>query len=120
MPYKLQTTLPAVNGGADYALLANKADFFPLENGKRISNTSAGIKLTLALQNMQLSQLTVKFDHDPIPNITNEQIQAALSQGKFLWVQIPDCDVSLFSGSNGGGIGMTAIGQTAKIVSLKE
>ena len=34
-----------------------------------------------------------------------------------LFVQIPDCAVSLFS-SNGSGIGMTATAQTAQIVTL--
>lgn len=36
---------------------------------------------------------------------------------KPLFVQIPDCAVSLFS-SNGSGIGMTATAQTAQIVTL--
>lgn len=117
MPYKLEVDLPAVNGAADFAPLVSKTDVFPYENGKRTSDVRIGVKLTLALQNARLSTLTVKFDHDPIPKITDEQIEAACSECKFIFVQIPDCIVNLFS-SNGGGIGMTATAQTAQIVTL--
>lgn len=117
MPYKLNVDLPAVNGGIDYALLVGKADVFPYENGKRLSDMRTGVKLTLALQGAGLSTMAVKFDHDPLPRIANEQIEAACAECKFLLVQIPDCIVNLYS-SNGGGIGMTATAQTAQIVTL--
>ncbi len=117
MPYKLEVDLSAVNGGADFALLVSKTDVFPYENGKRTSEMRIGVKLTLALQNARLSTLTVKFDHDPLPKITDEEIETACSECKFIFAQIPDCVVNLFS-SSGGGIGMTATAQTAQIVTL--
>ena len=45
------------------------------------------------------------------------EIEEAVMNCKPLFVQIPDCAVSLFS-SNGSGIGMTATAQTAQIVTL--
>ena len=117
MPYKLEVDLPAVNGGVDYALLVGKADIFAYESGKRTSDVRIGVKAMLALQNAQLSPLTVKFDHDPLPKITSEEIDTACSECKFIFVQIPDCAVNLFS-SSGGGIGMTATAQTAQVVTL--
>lgn len=114
--YKLQPNLSAVNG-ADFALLVGKSDIFPFENGKCTSDTRIGVKLTLVLQNSRLSTLMVKFDHDPLPKITDEQIETACSECKFIFVQIPDCIVNLFSSSS-GGIGKTASAQTAQIVTL--
>ena len=118
MPYKLEVDLSSVNG-VDYALLVGKSDVFPYENGKRTSDVRVGVKLTIALQGSRLSTLTVKFDHDPLPKITDEQILTACVECKFLFVQIPDCVVNLFSNS-GGGIGMTATAQTAQIVNLNK
>lgn len=117
MPYKLEVDLPAVNAGADYAILVGKSDVLPYENGKRISEVRTGVKLTLALQGSRLSTVSVKFDHDPLPKISDEEIEAACSECKFLFVQIPDCVVNLFSSSS-GGIGMTATAETAQIVTL--
>ena len=45
------------------------------------------------------------------------EIEEAVMNCMPLFVQIPDCAVSLFS-SNGSGIGMTAAAQTAQIVTL--
>ena len=108
MPYKLNVDLPAVNAGYDYAVLTGKADIFPYEDGR---------KLTLALQGARLAPLTVKYDHDPLTNVSDGEIEEAVMNCKPLFVQIPDCAVSLFS-SNGSGIGMTATAQTAQIVTL--
>jgi len=115
MPYKLNVDLPAVNAGYDYAVLTGKADIFPYEDGRKLS-ARTGVKLTLALQGARLAPLTVKFDHDPL-KVTDEEIEEAVMNCKPLFVQIPDCAVSLFS-SNGSGIGMTATAQTAQIVTL--
>lgn len=118
MPYKLEVDLPAVNQGLDFALLVGKSDVFPYENGKRLSNVREGVKLTVALQGARLSPLSIKFNHDPLPNLTDEQIETACLECNFIYVQIPDCIVNLYSSSS-GGIGMTATAQTAKIVTLK-
>lgn len=118
MPYKLNVDLPAVNAGYDYAVLTGKTDIFPYEDGKKLSDVRTGVKLTLALQGARLAPLTIKFDHDPLPNLTDEQIETACLGGRFIYLQIPDCIVNLYSSSS-GGIGMTATAQTAKIVTLK-
>lgn len=115
MPYKLNVDLTAVNG-RDFAILTGKSDIFPYEDGKKLS-ARTGVKLTLALQGARLAPLTVKFDHDPLPKVTDEEIEEAVMNCQPLFVQIPDCAVSLFS-SNGSGIGMTATAQTAQIVTL--
>lgn len=118
MPYKINVDLPSVNGNADYAVITGKDDIFPFENGKR-SETRTGVKLTLALQKSRLTPLVVKFDHDPLPKVSDEQIKAATENCKFMFVQVPDCEVNLYS-SNNGGIGMSATAQTAQIVSLEK
>lgn len=118
MPYKLNVDLPAVNAGYDYAMLTGKTDIFPYENGKRLSDVREGVKLTIALQGARFAALSIKFDHDPLSNLTDEQIEAACLECDFIYVQIPDCIVNLYS-SNGGGIGMTATAKTAKIVDFQ-
>lgn len=117
MPYKLNVDLTAVNG-RDFAILTGKADIFSYgSDGKRASEEAIGVKLTVALQGARLAPLTVKFDYDPLPKVTDEEIEEAVMNCKPLFVQIPDCAVSLFS-SNGSGIGMTATAQTAQLVTL--
>lgn len=114
-PNVLTVNLAAVNGGADYAILTAKSEFFPYADGKRTSDTPIGTKLTLALQNSRLSPLAVKFDHDPLPSVEDAQIEAACSACKFLFVRIPDCKVKVYS-SSGSGLGMSATAGTAEIV----
>lgn len=116
--YKMKLDLPSVNGGSNCAALTGKGDIFPYENGKKLSEVRTGVKLEIALQGARLAPLAVKFDHDPIPQISDEQIEEACADCNFLFVQIPDCVVNLYSSSS-GGIGMTATAQTAKIVTLK-
>ena len=116
MPYKLSVDLPAVNVGYDYAVVTGKANIFSWNEGKRTFEEPIGVKLTVALQGARLAPLTVKFDHDPL-KVTDEEIEEAVMNCKPLFVQIPDCAVSLFS-SNGSGIGMNATAQTAQIVTL--
>lgn len=117
MPYKLSVDLPAVNAGYDYAVLTGKNNTFSYSDGRRTSEEPIGVKLTVVLQGARLAPLTVKFDHDPLPQVADEEIEEAVMNCKPLFVQIPDCAVSLFS-SNGSGIGMTATAQTAQIVTL--
>ena len=117
MANSIKTTLAAVNGGADYTLLVGKSQIFSYENGKKISENPMGVKLTIALQNAGLSPLGVKFDHDPLPKISEADIANACAACNFLFVQIPDCEVTLYS-SDKGGISMTAKAETAKLVTL--
>ena len=103
----LNLDLAGVNGKVDYAILTGKSETFP-------SDTPNGVKLTLALQNSRLSSLTVKFDHDPLPDVEDAQIEAACSACKFLFVRIPDCKIKVYSIS--GNFGMSATAKTAEIV----
>lgn len=116
MPYKMQVPLAAINGGADYALLAGKDEMYPYENGRRVSDAPIGVKLRLILQNNRMETLAVKFPSDPLPKVTDEAIAEACSACRFMFVKVPDCDVNLFSGSSGNGIGMSATAQTAQVV----
>lgn len=118
MAYNMKLQLPAVNAGMDYALLADKAPFCSYQDGRR-SDEPIGMKLVVALQGANLTPLTVKFDHDPLPRVTDEQIRAACEACQPLLVQLPDCEVSLYSSSN-GGIGMTATASKAQLVTLND
>ncbi len=113
---KIETTLAAVNGGVDVALLAGKDPIYAYEGGKKVSDTPIGTKLILALPNARMAQLSVKFPHYPLPKVSDEEIAEATGNLKFLYVQIPDAVVTLFSGSSSNGIGMTATASTAQIV----
>ena len=115
MAYNLTVNLAAVNGGVDYAVLTGKTDIFAYADGKKSSETPIGVKLTLALQNARLTPLVVKFDHDPLPSVEDAQIEAACSALKFLMVRIQNCQVKVYS-SSGSGLGMTATGAAAEIV----
>lgn len=115
MANRIELDLAGVNKGVDCALLVGKADTFPYENGKRTSDIRDGVRLTVALQNARLAQLSVRYDHDPLPKVTDEQIEAATAACKFIYVQIPDATVAIYSSSS-GGIGMTATASTAQIV----
>lgn len=115
---RIELDLAGVNKGADYAILVGKSDTFPYENGKRTSDVRDGVRLTVALQNSRLTQLSVRYDHDPLPKVTDEQIEAATADGQFIYVQVPDAIVSIYSGNN--GIGMTATASTAQIVTLEK
>ena len=58
---RLETTIPSVNGGAEYAILAEKAAIYPYENGKKVSDTPIGTKLTVALPGYRLTPLAVNW-----------------------------------------------------------
>lgn len=114
---KIETTLAAINGGDDFGLLVGKDLIYAYANGKK-QDTSIGTKLVVTLQNARMVQLSVKFDHDPLPKISDEEIAQATSNLKYLYVRLPDAVVALFSGPNSNGIGMTATAKTAQIVSI--
>ena len=117
MPYKLSVDLPAVNAGYDYAVVTGKTNIFSWNEGKRTSEEPIGVKLTVALQGARFAPLTIRYSHDPLPKVNDEDIEAACVSNNLIYVQIPDCVVNLYS-SNSGGIGMTATAETAQIVTL--
>lgn len=119
MPYNMTLHLSAVNGGVDYAMLADKTPVYAYQDGRRVSDEPIGTKLVVALQGANLAPLAVKFGQDPLPRVTDEQIRAACEACQPLLVQLPDCEVSIYSSSN-GGIGMTATASKAQLVTLND
>lgn len=116
MPNKIETTLAAVNGGQDVAILTAKGSVYPFENGKRTSDTPIGTKFTVALQGNRLTTLTVKIEgtSDPLPNVLDEKIEAACNGLKFFLVRFQDCKVALYS--IGGQMAMTATSSGIELV----
>jgi len=112
---RITTTLAALNG-TDYAPLVGKSDIFQYENGRKTSDTPIGVRLNLVLQGSRLTPLSVKFDHDPLPKLSDEQIVSSTNSCQYLYVQIPDCSVTIYSTEN--GMGMTATATTAKLVTI--
>lgn len=82
----MQTGLSSLNGGSDKCLLIEKSDIFRYQDGKKISDERIGVKLTVALPGSRLALLGIKFNHDPIPEITDEEIAAATASYQFLYV----------------------------------
>lgn len=119
MANRIELDLAGVNKGVNYAVLVGKADIYPYEDGKKTSDIPTGVRLTVALQHSRLTALSVRYDHDPLPKLTDEQIEAATAACKFIYVQIPDATVAIYSSGN-GGIGMTATASTAQLVSLEK
>lgn len=113
---RMEVPLPAVNEGLDYGILTEKAPIFEYQNGKKASDTPIGLRLTIALPGSRLAQLSVKFDHDPLPKVSDEQIAQGCLTSNYLYVQIRNCTVTLYNSDN--GIGMTATAQEAQIVEL--
>ncbi|MCI9468073.1 MAG: hypothetical protein HFG45_02080 [Oscillospiraceae bacterium] len=116
MMRRVTSTLEAVNSGMNYAMLLEKADVYDWKDGKRVSDTPIGVRLTLALPGARMLTLPVKFPLDPLPKLTDEKIEEATASCNFLFVQIPDCIVTLYNKDS--GIGMTATAETAQIVTL--
>ena len=114
----MKVPLSAVNAGLDYAMLVGKSNIFPFENGHKTSDIPIGVKLNLGLIGARMATLTVKFDHDPLPKISDDDIAEATASCRFLFIQVPDCSVNLYASNSGGGLGMTATAQTAQLVNL--
>lgn len=113
MAYKIKTNLEAVNSGFPYAILVGKSETFEYENGKR-AEAASGVKLNLALQGARFTQLNVKFEKDPLLDITDEAIGKACEQNRLIFVKPTDCEVNLYRSDN--GIGMTATASGAEII----
>lgn len=118
MARRLTSTLPAVNGGLEFVILTEKSEIFQYEDGKRISATPIGMRLVTSLPGARLASLAIRFEKDPIPNITDEQIRASVESCQFLYATIPGCEVMLYPSAN--GIGMTATGKSAQLVNLEK
>ena len=112
---KIETSLTAVNGSQDYAIVTGKADLFQYENGKRISDERIGIKINVVLQGNRLSSLSIKIEgKDPLPNVTDEQIIAACAAKKFIYAKFTDCKITLYTMN--GTMGMTAVAKNVELL----
>ena len=120
MAKKLEVTLQAVNGGLDYAILTGKSFYYPYENGKRTDETPLGMRVEVSLPGNRLSPLTVKVEGaiDPIPAISDEEIEASCNSTKFVAVRFTDCKVSLYSIN--GQLIMSATATDAELVNFKK
>ena len=114
---KIETTLQAVNSGLDYGILTGTSDLYEYDkSGKKTTETPLGKKIDFSLPGNRLTQLTVKIlGADPLPQVTDDQINAACASMKFIFVKFADCKVSIYTMN--GQIGMTATAQGVQIVS---
>ena len=119
MPRRITATITTVNGGLDYIILCEKSNLYQYEDGKRTSDTPIGTRLTVALPGARLAPLSVRFETDPIPKITDEQIRESIEDCHFLYAALPDCEASIYPSTN-GGIGMSATGKTVQLVELEK
>lgn len=117
---KLEVPLQAVNSGLDYAILTGKSFYYPYENGKRTDETPLGMKVEVALPGNRLSPLTVKVEGatDPLPAISDEEIEASCTNTKLVAVRFADCKVSLYSIN--GQMVMSATATDAELVNFKK
>jgi len=96
---KLETNLPAVNGGQDFVILTGINSIHKYEGGKRVGETPIGTKISVVLQGNRFTPLNVKIlnSTDPLPNITDEKIQASCAGVKLIAVRFTECKISLYS-----------------------
>lgn len=115
--YKMNTTLEAVNGGDNTVLLIGKSPIHGSADGKQ-TDTVEGVRLDVLLPKARMNSLAVKFPKDPIPKTSDEEIAAGCAELAFPILQIEGADVKIYS-NPGGGIGMTATAENAKIINLE-
>ncbi len=115
MPNKIETTLMAINGNQDFAIIVGKSDVFQYENGQRTSKERVGVRLNLALQGNKLTPISARIDGaDPLPDLTDEHIAETCRQRKFLYVKLIEPVVSIYTINN--NINMTATAKGAEII----
>ena len=119
MANRITTTLEAINGGLDYALLTEKADFFDYENGRR-GDSPAGTRLSVALQGGgRLTPLTVKFiGKDPLPNVDDSAIANAVANMQYPYIRLKSCTVNIYTVD--GRMGFTATAEAAELVDFSK
>ena len=97
---RIETTLPAVNGGQELAVLTGKRASYPYTDGKR-GETPDGNTFDIAMQGNRLTALSVKvLGVDPLPNVTDEAISEAVAAGQFPYVRFADCKISVYTMQN--------------------
>lgn len=113
---KLEVTLSAINKGQEFAILTGKSPIYSYEDGKRTSETPIGTKITVALQGNRFTSLTIKIEGktDPLPQISDEEIETTLVNIELLVVKFTDCRVTLYN--IGGNLVMSATATGVEIV----
>ena len=103
MKNKLVISLLAVNNGLDYAIL-----------------TGISWKIEVALQGSRLSALTVKVDGaaDPLPEISDEEIEANCASLKLLAARFKECSITVYTINNSMVMSATASG--VELVNFKK
>lgn len=117
---KIEVSLPAVNSGIDYAILTGKSFAYHYENGRRTDETPTGAKIEVSLQGNRFTPLTVKIDGtiDPLPEISDEEIEANCTNLKLIAVRFTDCKISLYSIN--GNMVMSATAASVELVNFKK
>lgn len=116
--YKMNTTLEAVNGGDNTVLLIGKSMIYGRSADGKQTDTIEGIRLDVLLPKARMNALAIKFQKDPIPKTSDEEIAAGCAELAFPILQVEGAQVKIYS-NPGGGIGMTATAETAKIINLE-
>ncbi len=116
---KLVTTLEAVNGGQDFAILVEKSDYFDYENGKK-ADTRTGVRLTVALQGSgRLKLLTVKFaGKDPLSNVEDSAIVKAVAIRQYPYIRLINCVVTTYAIQ--GEMVSTATAESAEFIDFSK
>lgn len=117
---KLEVSLDAVNKGQDFAILTRKGFIYPYENGRRASETPIGTKIDVILQGNRFSPLSVKIEGniDPLPSISDDEIEASCANIKLLAVRFTDCKIALYSIN--GQMVMSATATSVELVNSKK
>ena len=115
---KLETSFPAVNGGVNWGILTACSPIFAYEGGKKVSDVPIGRKFNFALQGNRFTSLSVKIEGaaDPLPQITDEQLQEACASMKLIAAKPIGGKVTLYS--IGGEMVMTATATGIELVNI--
>lgn len=108
MPYNIKTSIPSINGNLDYLFITKKS---------QTKDAEPTFRITAALPGNRYEQIGIKFPTDPLPQLTDEQIEKSCRALKPILIKVPNAEVTLYHSNN--GIGMTATATTAQIVTPK-
>lgn len=113
-----KSTLAEINK-VDYAVLLSKTNLYEWKNKQKVSDDVIGVQLDIAMQNCRYAILSVKFDKDPIPTISDVNIDEQCQKLSPYIVKIPDCTIEFYP-TEKKSFGMTATAKTAQIVTLRK
>lgn len=113
---KIEIGFPAVNGGQIWGILTGQSPILAYNGGKKVSDDPIGHKFNFALQGNRFTSLSVKIEGtaDPLPEVTDEQLQEACASMKLIAAKPIGCKVTLYS--IGGEMVMTATATGIELV----